>query len=320
MSFENFYAALIDFMRYEEAITVTMRSIGLVGSALLFLVYSRASLSSLSVAIYFRSMAVVCIAQNIFYLIFRYNKGFFTSEWLVNLYLYVSESLVPISVWLEVAANFDRLFAILFPLRFKFVRKTLFKCIVIASIVIYNMAIFIYYLLGYNLVVKILNITHNDEQMGKKFQTIMNTIDLVSTSTIPFILMLGFTIATFAGIVRAHRRVRSTPLHGGGNKILLGMLRRDIKFGITMLVLNFMFLIFLATYRVNLLVGLNPFDPETQPIECIIFVTILNALAEYYYFLNFYIQFVVNSLVRKQVLDMFFQFVQLIKTFVLKLF
>lgn len=127
-------------------------------------------------------------------------------------------------------------------------------------------------------------------------------VDLIDGSVVPFVAMFFLSLSTFVGVLRAHRRIRSSALsqvqQHGSNRTLI----RDLRFGATMLVLNVAFFVCMVFWRLNYCLSLNPFD---DIFANRVFTTILGDLFVYYYFLNFFIQLAVNNLVRKEVWSLF---------------
>lgn len=291
------------YLQIESLMSKTIRSIGLIGSVLMFAVYSQQSLRRLSVSVYFRYMAIVCFTSNVFSFI-QFDPSnpsknfFFDFKVIYKISNFLTNLLVPISVWLEVLASLDRLVTILFPFRFKWIQNTYIQLVTIASIVIYNMLIYVYNLIERYFLFDIFQIARNVRNQ-KKLENIIRIVDLMSSSVVPFIIMLGSSIVIFVGVVRVHRRIKSSSIMFGISSSQRRLLR-DIKFGLSMIILNVLFFIFIVAYRLHNLFHLNPFDEDTHIIYFLFFNKFFSDLSEYYYLINFYIQILVNSLVRKE--------------------
>lgn len=136
------------FQRHAQVVFLTtlvsclLYSIGLIGNLLMFVVYSRSSLSKLSVSVYFRFIAVFCIFKILFYFIVSRNYEKIIPRWptLFKLINFFSDIFIPTAVWFETAISFDRFFTILFPYRFKFIRNLRFQLGVVAGVITYNAA------------------------------------------------------------------------------------------------------------------------------------------------------------------------------------
>lgn len=303
------------FLKIENVMTKTMRSSGLIGSVLMFAVYSQDNLSRLSVSIYFRYMAIVCFTSNVFgFIQYEPSNRFFSDlKVIYKLANFLTNLLVPISVWLEVLASLDRLVTILFPFRFKWIQKAYIQLITIASIVIYNMLIYVYNLIERYFLFDIFRIVRNVHNTSK-MENFLRIVDLVSSSVVPFVIMLGSSIVIFTGVVRVHRRIKTSSIMFGISSSQRRLLR-DIKFGVSMIILNVLFFAFVVVYRLHNLFKFNPFDEETQIIGFLFFNKFLSNLSEYYYIINFYIQILVNSLVRKELCSIFNRSINKIRRF-----
>lgn len=294
----------------KQIVQQIMRHVGLVGSLFMFSVYSQSSLSNVSISIYFRCMAIVCFCSTIMAIFnFYFNKETYeTCPHLASLSLFLSELLAPLSAWLEVFASFDRFLTIVFPFKFKFIQKTSTQIVLITTVVILNILLNIYSLIGIRYIYIITGIP--DNYRGRiKIGKLLYVIDLVNSSLIPFVTMLLLSVATLAGVLRAHQRIKSSVL------IANRKLVRDIKFGITMLVLNALFFIFIGLYRLRKLYEINPFNRKSNIFAFYFFDYALVDLSDDYYFLNFYIQLAVNSVVREEVVKIIVRIAKKIKKF-----
>lgn len=311
----KYYDQINELKRIESIIITIMRSIGLVGSIFMFAVYSQPSLSRLSVGIYFRYMAMICAIQSVLNFIIDHFKDQLALGpfYLLSSLCYLSYLSVPISTWLDVLASLDRFIVILFPHKYKFVQKANSQRLAIVTIFIINMIVYSHILLGNDLISKIFDINEKERYGYLKLSYIISLIDLVNSSAVPFAFMLGTSIATFVGILRVHRRLKSSFSTSNGS--FQRKLLRDIKFGVTMIVLDVLFFVFIFAYRLHRVVKLNPFDYQNQKLAHHIFLVFINDLNEFYYFANFYIQLAVNSLVRKELTNVFIQLGQSIRKF-----
>lgn len=205
-------------------------------------------------------------------------------------------------MWLEVAASFDRFLTIVFlPTRFKSIQKPIVQQTILALILIYNLLFYSEILINY---------TNSSSQI--EWANTLNLMEFVSTSVVPFLVMLTLTIATLYGVLRAHLRMKSAETNNSYHRTL----RRDVKFGVTMIVLNVLFFVFNVLYRVHTVVGISPFSAQKQSFSFLVFGSILAALPEVYYSINLYVQLAVNSLLRHQLNAL----VHTVWTFLIKIF
>lgn len=278
------------FSRYDLAVSLSIQALGLLGNVLMFVVYNQPSLHKLSVSIYFRCQAVFCACQNLHSLLKYLTSYTFLidkSEASCKLVYYLLSLITPMSVWMEVVASLDRFLTIVYPTRFEFIRKTRFQRLAVLIILILNMACYLNLLITSHLM--------NDSICSVKFVDSLSVTDLVTGSAVPFVLMLILSGATLIGVLNAHNRVQhsaSRPAHDSHRTRL-----RDIRFGVTMLVLNLLFFILNLPYHLNNQFDVNPF---VDYFHLYVYIMVLNDLYDAYYSLAFYVHLAVNSVVRKE--------------------
>ena len=108
--------------------------------------------------------------------------------------------------------------------------------------------------------------------------------------------MFVLTIATFIGVIQAHKRVRSITTRNQSNQTR----RRDIKFGITMIVSNLIFFILNFPWYFLYVLRVNPFNAVDNFLGYFIFYTVLNDSIKLYFSTIFFTHLASNSLVRKE--------------------
>lgn len=300
----NINDKISDFVsEIDEKLLTTIEYVGLIGSALMFIVYYQPRLRQLSMSIYFQCLALLCIYMIIKrWILMNYvMKIHKVSEFLASLVVFIPKMFSSLSAWIEVLASLDRFLTILFPSKFKFIRKTYMQLVFITLVFIYNSILNLHYLIGLGYLHWITGIpeTSNGDAKIKKLKYL---ILLVNSSIIPFTIMIASSVATFVGVLRVHRR----------NKLSLGrindsqrILTRDIRFGVTMIVLNVLFFICIGLHFMRFIFDINPFNTDTQLLAYLITDHVLMDLSDYYYLLLFYIQFAINSVVRKELFGIF---------------
>lgn len=133
--------------RVEDMITKIMRYLSLVGIALILTVYSRRRLRQISVSIYFQSMAIMCFCSTLDSLIMAdYFFPIYKASWHFGKFLsFLPILLVPFSEWLEVLAGLDRFLTIVFPHKYKFIRKKYIQLVFIVIVFKTNALLYSYY-------------------------------------------------------------------------------------------------------------------------------------------------------------------------------
>lgn len=130
-----------------KIVTMTVILMGLMGTVLQFLTYSRRKLLKLSFSIYFRVLSIVdafIIVHFIrFYvrLQFDYNIADQT-ELFCKLFHYSIYAAGPISEWIMIAISIDRLVAIVFPRRFMFFFQKKWQILILLFIFAFNLLYF----------------------------------------------------------------------------------------------------------------------------------------------------------------------------------
>lgn len=278
---------------------------GIFGSVVLLILYYQPCLRKLSVSLYMQSLAISSTLDNIFYIIFEFilpNHN--SSIEMCKFSSYLLILFIPMSIWFEVAASFDRLLTIVYFNRFKLIRKTSFRVTIILMIIFYSLIFNLSIASNYYLKEKndyyTLNVSSECVAFDSKS---IEKVNFLNTTSLPFCLMLFCSLSTFFGVLRSHRHLRKMFTEKKSHKLKL--YRRDLKFGITMIFLNLMFLIMVSPWRLTNIFDYNPFDNETNWFYYQVFGYLIGLLYESYFSLNFYFQFATNSVIRKQVYAFF---------------
>lgn len=296
--------SIIDFYRFNRVLRYLVKGIAVVSNLIVFVVYFQGGLRKLSVSIYFRSIALFYSIQVLYELLITpYMHDICRkSELVYKFFIYLSHLPVPISVWFEVVASLDRFLSILLPNRFQFLHTKLIQRLVIVYVIAYNMSCYVYVFVKVRFIRKDPAYLESDLRNQDQLDYTLTILALVNSSAVPFLIMFVLSLATFVGVLRVHRRMKSTTISQNNHHHHNMTIRRDIKFGVTIISLNLLFFVFVVIYQLNQLVRLNPFSfrDQHQIFISIVIESILNDLRDYYYSLNFLVHLVVNSLVRRE--------------------
>lgn len=142
--------------------------------------------------------------------------------------------------------------------------------------------------------------TKHDFEIARMLQNLRFTIDLIDGSLVLFVFMFILSSATFVGVLQTRLRISKPGRNGHSNH---RRLIRDVKFGMTMLVLNGVFLVCVLLWRLDVCFHINPFYQDFFARRIV--STLFADLVKYYYFSNFFIQLAVNSLLRKELWGLF---------------
>lgn len=281
-------------------------ALGLAGNSLMFIVYTRRDLRKLSVSTYFRSLALANLAVNLISIqsfiekFLDYNIAS-QSTLACKLVIYMVYATVAVSAWLEVAASLDRFIVIFYLNRFAFVYKPHFRRTIVILIFLFNSSCYLYLLLDLH----IEKFYDGDTQTFRKNCVTRNLktteiLDVFNSVLVPFVIMLVTSCATLVGLLRARTRVSSNMNARCRSKSIHSSIRhRDIKFCVTLLILNAAFLVLnLPNQFVNLVYFYFNDSIDFDTFEN------LSAFAHFFnsigFSATFFIQAGINSLVRKK--------------------
>lgn len=311
-SFNNFFMLNMVF----DYFSLTVVVLGLPGNLLMFVVFSRKSLIKLSVSVYFRVMAFtnlyICIAWFMQILEYKLDIEWDLLSWFLcktsNFGCYLASSM---SSWLFVTAILDRYVVITQPARLIFILKPRIPWIVVAFLFLYNFGFYLYIYIDSNLHVIIDNST-NFTRCDWPSEMLYSLLDLINSVVLPLLIMIVATAATFFAVFNSRRRLdafqHTNSLSSHSNQKQTRS--RDIKFGVTMSILNLVFIFLnspdsilnaLSQYQ---LLNMDPFIYSLAYKICSYLFYLLCAI-------TFYLQVAVNVLVRKEFYSLFNLFLNL---------
>jgi hypothetical protein len=224
--------------------------VGIFGNAFAFFIFSQKSFQNTVFSIYFRFL-IICDSISLLLPINRFlelNFNIFMSK-ISNEFCkfryYFAYAITPISGWISAAISLDRLISIKMPSKFLFRKKTWFQVLVCLIIFCFDFA---YYL--QNLIVYSLN--KNEEFNNMTNQTItgyscesngvsLDWLDLFQSDITPFTLMIIFTSLTLHSIFQSRKRLGSNFSNDSSKQ-------KDVKFAITSIAINAIFLLFNSPY------------------------------------------------------------------------
>lgn len=287
---------IIDIAIYFKVI---VQSIGIVGNLLMIAVYARGThLSTLSVSAYFQCQAFFCASHNLNNLLVSLVDYSFVdqSNAACKLIIFYKSIITPISYWFELVASLDRFLSIVFPVKFRFIQKARTQRIVVLAVVLFHIACYSPILFVFKL------IKQDNADLGERADVYvceftlldyLNILDFINYTAFPFVAMFLLSVATLVGVLQAHRKMKSAV--GSHNRTSI----RDIKFGITILAMNFIFFILNFPFCLYNLTNIDPFANSLY--DSWLFYLILENMFNSYYSIIFYTQLVVNNLVRTEV-------------------
>lgn len=306
------------YFEFEKNLRLTILMLGLVGNFFMFVVYYQSNLSKLSVAIYFRALAFFCACQSIqnFITLFLEEDAHVDSSLIVcKIIGYLSTMLTPLAAWFEMAAGLDRFFSIVYPTRFKIWLCKIFHQVSVSTIIIYNMIFYSHLLFDYQLFMDYYLMPNGSDTISFCRVADDNPIkytDFENGVALPITFMVISSIATFVGVLQAHKRVKFAISRKDR------LLARDLKFGITMIVLNVLFVLFNVPYRLyfSKILGWDLYTTDLfdDLLAQNVFITVVTVLFHCYFSINFYVQLIVNSLIRRELVNLFGRIFKLLRS------
>jgi hypothetical protein len=275
---------------------------GTIANILAFIIFSRKRFENTIFSTYFRFMLVVdtiglvylCLAK---FLNFQFGiniRDF--NESLCRLSLQLAYSVPPISAYILVAISIDRWLTITKPTFLIIRKKFSFQILVCIGIVIAN---FIY---NGQLFFSYIGTREKNPNSTRlrcliPYPDTLSMMDLINSTIIPFLLMIVSTALTIKSVFDSSRKNQST------NQVQTERQtrRRDIKFAITSIAFNIIFLI------LNLPFALSAVIPNTtmSDIESYFLVILLLFLTYLNHATDFFINISVNKIFREELKILF---------------
>lgn len=298
--------------------------VGLIDNSLMLLVFSKQNLAKYSVSIYFRAIAVSNLIMSVLFVkifvlqIFDYQLEE-QSEFFCKSLIYLFYSTSCLSGWFQVAAGLNRLAIILFPTKFGIFKNTNFARLSILLILLFNLVLYSHLFADTSFVVVVsggentldvtyydsnitndtISSTFSDKNCNANISPLYFTLDFVNTAALPSAIMLASTIATITGVCLFHKRTREQS--GSSQKIEA----RDIKFSITLIVLNIIFLVFKISDVILFFTNVTDAHNNLNDNAYAILGFIYDILQSLFYTTGFLIQLITNSLVRNEFYRLF---------------
>jgi hypothetical protein len=276
--------------------------IGLITNSLAFVIFSRKKFHNTIFFIYFRFILLF----DIFSMMIPINK-FFESNFNIYFrdfnqslckfryyYIYV---VYPISGWGLVVVSIDRFVSIAHPNRFLIRKKILFQIVICCSIFTFNLIYYIPMLFYFLKETKNFNNQTNKTTISYKCTNQNYPTDwfnIMNTTLMPFIFMFLFTILTLRFLFNA--RNKSFQTTKSYNKSIR---QKDVKFAVTSVTLNIIFLILNLPYGIYSLLAFYIQDSIDKDAQ-----NLLYAIIYVPFYINlttvFFINIKVNSMFRNE--------------------
>ena len=281
-----------------------LAAFGLITNILVMTVYSRSRFKKLPTQNFWRLLSFIDIL-NVIQIVKHFLKNAFKiqpklmSQLMCKLVGYLSH-LNAISAWLLVFISLERFFSILYPRFSKVLQLKSSQIIACLIIFIFNLLFYAQRFVYDNLFELFNNSVPNNQTNNQIVCSITSTyagaflvfkwIDLVVSVLVPFILMFFCSIVLIRSIYLSRKRVLVTN-HSLPEK---KRLQRDIRFSITTVLLNVIFIAFNLPINIYLIQGSSD----------LFYFSIVDSLYYSSYVVNFCVYFTVNSIFREEFLLM----------------
>jgi hypothetical protein len=276
-------------------------AIGLMGSFLSFLVFSRKAFREYSIGIYCRALALsdsFILYRFVFDLLNYLNntKISYKSEFLCKLNFYIQVGLSPISIWIVVAFSIDKMLNTHESSnKFAFMAKKKFQLAFVSSIAIFRALFYIFV----PVLVSLKPVPGSNEtsfvcllQNAPNYKY-FSCFFLIESSILPFVIMIIATSVIINRLVKSRHNLEKIT-----KKSLNYRKRKDVKFGITSIALNALSVVLLIPVTLSYIVTF-----ENQ-IDSSLFVTIGTFLFYLNYSITFFVHLTFNRVFRNEFLMM----------------
>lgn len=302
-----------EISKYIDWFLLGLFIMGSIGNICLFIVYSSKTLRKLSIAIYFRIISIINVLIAIFaanmFIEGKFNIYIFNESKLLCKVLYNLEYILgPISSWLQVIVSFDRLLSIVFLSKISTLNKLNFQISIISTIFLANISFYLFTLFDTDLINNVI-LNNSSDMMNIStiqcslvhYNDLLNWMDL-SNVFASFVAMSFASAVTIVFIFRSRSRLN---LNSSCRS------KRDVKFAITSILLNLFYLLTNAPYSLYYSIFYRLSASSSTSAYTNInsgsgkFMNLITSLLWYFYYcFNFYLQLIVNSLVRREFLKM----------------
>lgn len=296
---ENKLVVLFD--KINPIVLESFRFAGILTNLLMLVVFYQGNLRKLSFSTYIRCLAFFCACQNFYYLFSSFSTLLAddyaqNSELLCRLKVFLYFFLPQVCAWLEVIASLDRFLTIVYPFKFRFKKKPIFKRSLVTLVILINSGCNLDAFIWDQLKLIDFRPFSSFTQCQIRIHYDKAHLDFAIGAAVPFILMTILSVATFVGVFKAHQRVKSS----GKEDHSRHTRNRDIRFGVTMIAINVVFIIFNLPYRMYMLLVNHNVTFFDNGFTQSVFKNILIDFYQVYYVIIFFVQLGANKQVRKE--------------------
>lgn len=274
--------------------------LGIFGNIASFAIFSRETFSKNSINIYCRALAIFdCFTLNQLYsdinLIFLKIYPPHGSVGYCKFSFYCTVAFSSIPGWILVAFSLDKMLTMKKLPRFEFIKKRSFQIGLIIGIAIFHVLLYSEVLFLLNLGYNYYTNTTYCNSYAMPYANLVVSVYLIEGSLVPFVIM----VVTSVFMVKLIRRSGRKSIGGGNLANVRKRRTRDVKFAITSLTFNFLFIILklpLVLYYLLLSVNVDSGDYFFQIATLLFFV---------FSSISFLIHLASNSIFRREIVEIF---------------
>lgn len=215
---------------------------GLVGNIITFIIFSRPVFQKNSISVYCRALSVFD-SFTIVHMVYEASMSFFgyyltnSSDLACIIYHYANSAFGPIPGWILIAFSMDKLLNMK-NIGNSLIKKRWFQLIVIASIVLFNLLLYIEVPIYLRLVsFEFGNMTYSYCILNMMpYGDMVNLMYLIQANILPFLIMITTSIMSIRLIRKSSNNVSAQLASRERRR------KRDIKFAVTSIMFNFMFI------------------------------------------------------------------------------
>jgi hypothetical protein len=272
--------------------------LGLVGSFLCFLVFSREKFKTNSISIYCRALAISDSTVLIYALVlaigFNFNIDLTAqSDLSCQLGYYIQVGMAPISIWILAAFSLDKMIHVLDKAAsYGFIKKRSFQLTVVVSFGLFHCLLYIFVPIMLKLKHQSLNNSDDETFLPCNFPNIDNYryimgFYIFESALMPGSLMLISTVVTVKRLFQSRNNLEKSQ-----NKVLRERKARDVKFAVNSVFLN----VFSATLQIPIALQYILIIASTHSLffMIILFLFYLN------FSVTFFVHFTFNSIFRRE--------------------
>ena len=269
--------------------------IGLICNILNIVLFTTRKLSKVSISIFIKILAINDIFNllNLSFWLFDgpYHQNLSDKNAIMcKVVGFISFIFLGINAWILVLISFDRLIMILFPIKPKVFMYKYFNFMVCLIIYLYNCLLFLPSIFFFDLIELPDSFISNKTlclPLHSIYGKIIAKFELFSSVILPFLSMFFISVLIIVSLKKSKNKVNN------GFESRTKRRHKDLKFSVTILSINFVFLLLTLPMAIG------------YALENNLIINFGNLFVTIFFSLNFFIHMLTNSIVREEILLLF---------------